>query len=92
MTTVIKRCRGEKKRGERKIDGFGKKFPESEISWGPKFEVKSKIGNIFVNEKKLEEYSVKIYNIDPYFHEHYGKKYKLMKMSVNIYYSELMFT
>ena len=45
-----------------------------------------------MNQKKLEEYSVKIYNINPYFHEHYGKKYKLMKMSVNIYYSELMFT
>ena len=25
MSTVIKRCRGEKKRGERKIDGFRKK-------------------------------------------------------------------
>ena len=53
---------------------------------------KSKIGNIFVNEKILEENSVKIYEIDPYFYEHYRKKkYKLMKMGVNIYYLELMF-
>ena len=52
MTTVMKRCGGEK-RGERKIDGSRKKLmiPESEISECPEFEVKSKIGNIFVNEK-----------------------------------------
>ena len=52
MTTVMKRCRGEK-RGKRKIDGSRKKLmiPESEISECPEFEVKSKIGNIFVNEK-----------------------------------------
>ena len=75
MTTVIKRCRCEKIRGERKIDGFRKlMIPESEISECPEFEVKSKIGNIFVNEKILEEYSVKIYKIDPYFYEHYEKK------------------
>ena len=90
MTTVIKRCRGERKRGEKKIDGFREKLmiPESEISECPEFEVKSKI---FVNEKILEEFSVKIYEIDPYFYEHYTKKYKLIKMSVNIYYLELMF-
>ena len=41
-------------------------IPESEISECPEFEVKSKIGNIFVNEKILEEYSVEIYKIDPY--------------------------
>ena len=75
MTTVIKRCSGEKK-DERKIGGFRKKLmiPESEILECPEFEVKSKIGNIFVNEKILEEYSVKIYKIDPYFYEHYRKK------------------
>ena len=76
MTTVIKRCRGEKKRGERKIDAFRRKLmiPDSEIAECPEYEVKSKIGNIFVNEKILEEYSVKIYEIDPYFYEHYRKK------------------
>ena len=31
---------------------------ESEISKCPEFEVKSKIGSIFVNEKILEEYSI----------------------------------
>ena len=35
--------------------------------------VKSKIGRIFVNEDILEEYSVKICEIDPYFSEHYKK-------------------
>ena len=33
--------------------------------------VKSKIGRIFANEDILEEYSVKICEIDPYFSEHY---------------------
>ena len=93
MTTVIKRCRGEKKRGGRKVVGFKIKLmiPESKITECPEYEIKSKIGNTFVNEKILEEYSVKIYEIDPYFYEHYRKKYKLMKMGVNIYYLELMF-
>ena len=86
--------RGERKRGERKIDGFRKKLmiPDSETSECPEFEVKSKIENIFVNEKILDEHSAKIYKIDPYFYEHYGKKKnKLMKMGVNIYNLELMF-
>ena len=47
---------------------------DSEIRKCPEFEVKSKIGIIFVNEKILEEYSVKIYEIDLYFYEHYRKK------------------
>ena len=46
---------------------------------------------IFKNQNLLEEYSVKIYEIDPYFYEHYEKKYKLIKMGVNIYYLELIF-
>ena len=66
-------------------------IPYSEISEFPGYKVKSSIGNIFENEKILEEYSVKIYEIDLYFYEHYRKKYKLMKMGVNIYYLELMF-
>ena len=45
-------------------------MPESEIPECPEQEVKSKIGNIFVNEKILEKYSVKIYKIDLYFCEH----------------------
>ena len=45
-----------------------------EITKCPEHKVKSKIGTIFVNEKILEKYSVKIYEIDPYFYEHYRKK------------------
>ena len=56
MTTVIKRCRGEKTRGIRAIDGFRKK-----------------IGKIFKKHNPLEEYSVKIYEIDPYFYKYYEK-------------------
>ena len=76
MSTIIKCCRGEKKSDTRAIDGFRKKLmvPDSEISVSPEQEVKSKIGVILMNEKILEEYSVKIYQIDPYFYEHYRKK------------------
>ena len=35
-------------------------IPDSEISKCPKHEVKSKIRSIFMDEKVLEEYSVKI--------------------------------
>ena len=66
-------------------------IPDSGISECPEHEVKSKIRNILVDRKILEEYSVKIYELDPYFYEHYGKKQKLMKMGVNIYYLELVF-
>ena len=48
-------------------------IPESQISECPEHEVKSKTGNIFVNEKILEEHSVKIFWIDPYFYEQYKK-------------------
>ena len=66
-------------------------IPESEIPECPEFEVKSIIGNIFVNEKMLEEYSVKLYKIDPYFYEHHKEKMKIDKMDANTYYLELMF-
>ena len=70
-----------KKRGERKIDRFIKKLiiSESETSKCPEHEVKSKIGHIFVSEKLLEEYSVKVYKIDPYFCEHYKEKVQVHK-------------
>ena len=44
MTTIIKRCRGEKTRGIRSINGFRNKLmiPDSEISKCPKFEIKLK--------------------------------------------------
>ena len=78
MTNIIKHCRGEKKRGIRAIDGFRKKLMilDFEISKCPEHEVKSKIGTIFVNKKILEEYSVKIYEIDPYFYKYYIYKKK----------------
>ena len=49
-------------------------IPDSEIPVCPEFQVKSKTRNIFVNEKILEEYSVKIYEIDPYFYDNYEKE------------------
>ena len=48
-------------------------IPDYEISESIEHVVKSKIGTIFVNEKILEEKSVRIYEIDPYFYEHYKK-------------------
>ena len=45
-------------------------IPDCKIAEFPEYEVKSKIENIFVNRKILEEYSVKIYKIDPYFYEY----------------------
>ena len=74
MTNIIKHCRGEKKkRGRRGIDGFRKKLfiPDYEISVAIENVVKSKIGTIFVNEDILEEKLARIYEIDPYFSEHY---------------------
>ena len=76
MTTVIKWCRWEKTRGIRAIDGFRNRLmiPDSKVAKCPEVEVKWKIGKIFKNQNLLEEYSVKICEIDPYFYEHYGKK------------------
>ena len=72
---------GVKKRGIRAIDEFRKKLmiPDSEIPKCPEFEVKSKIGKIFKKHNPIEEYSVKIYEIDPYFYEHYEKKIQVDK-------------
>ena len=65
-----------KKRGIKAIDGFRKQLliPDYEISISIEHVVKSEIETIFVNEKILDQYSVKIYKIDPYFYEHYKKK------------------
>ena len=70
-------------------------IPESETSECPEF--KSNIGNIFVNEKILKEYSVKIYKIDSYFHEHYGKKIqadengrKYILFRIDVYFIEYL--
>ena len=82
-----------KKRGIRAIDGFRKQLmiPDYEISVSIKHVVKSKIRTIFVNEKILEEYSVNIYENDPYFYQHYKKKYKLTIMISDAYYLEFIF-
>ena len=70
-------------------------IPESEISEFSEHKVKSKIGKIFLNKQIFEEYCVKIYEIDPYFYEHYeelikfgknGRDYILFK--IDIYFSE----
>ena len=100
MTVGIKRCRDEKKkRGERKIDGSIKKLmiPEPEIPECPEHEVKSKKGNIFVNEKILEECSVAIYKIGPYFCEHYKEKIQVDKngceyilFRIDVYFTEYL--
>ena len=69
------------KRSQRKIDEFRKKkmIPEPENPHCEKHIVKSKTGKIFANEKILEKYCVKIYEIDPYFYE----KYKQIKIDEN---------
>ena len=93
MANIIKHCRREKKRGPRAIDGFRKNLfiPDYEISESIEHEVKSKIGRIFVNKDIGEKYSVRIYEIDLYFSEHYKKKYKLMTMIKNTYCLEFIF-
>ena len=42
-------------------------IPDSESPACLEFKVKQKIGKLFMNRKILEEYSVKIYEIDPFF-------------------------
>ena len=81
MTTIIKRCRGEKTGGIRANDGFRNKLmiPDSEIPKCLEFEVKLKIGKIFNKHNPFEEYSVNVYEIDPYFYEHYEKKIQVGK-------------
>ena len=66
MTNIIINCKGEKERDIKAIHRFRKKLliPDDEIYESIENKVKSKIGTIFVNEDILEEYSVKIYEID----------------------------
>ena len=86
----------KKKRGVRSAEKFKRKLfiPKHEIYEAIEHKVKSKIGTIFVNEEILEEYSVKIYKIDPYFSEHYEKKKQKQVDNYNgknIYCLELIF-
>ena len=39
----------------------------------PEIGVKAKAGKIFEKHNPIEEYSVSIYETDPYFYEHYEK-------------------
>ena len=52
-------------------------IPDHEISVSIEHVVRSKIGKIFVNEDILAEKVVRIYEIDPYFSEHYKKEKKI---------------
>ena len=78
-TNITKHCRGGKKRGVRAIDGFTKKLmvPDYEIPKYAEFEVKSKLGRLFMNQNFFEEYSVRVYEIDPFFYEHHKEKIKV---------------
>ena len=70
-------------------------IPDYEISVSKEHVAKSKIGTIFANKKILEECSVKIYEIDPYFYEHYKKKIQVddndqeyILFRIDIYFTE----
>ena len=92
MTYVIKHNRSEKKGVKKKKKDWYKKklkIPESQYLKCPEDKTKSKIRQTFENEKTLEKYCAKIYEIDPYFHEHHEKK--VMKMDIISYCPELMF-
>ena len=72
-------------------------IPGSEIAECPEYEVKSKIGNKFVNEKVHEKYSVKVYKINLYFYEHYRKKKqvdengcKYMLFRIDVYFTKYL--
>ena len=74
-------------------------IPDSEIPACPEFEVKSKVGKLFMNEKILEECSVKIYEIDPFFYEHHKEKIKVDKNSceymlfrIDVYFNWILFS
>ena len=73
-------------------------IPDSEISLCPEFQVKSKIGKLFMNEKILEEYSVKIYEIYPFFNKHHKEKITVDKNGceeilsrIDFYFAEYFF-
>ena len=56
------------------MDRFRRQLmPDHHISVSVEHKVKSKIGTISSNKDIFEEKSVKIYEIDPYFSEHYKK-------------------
>ena len=90
----------EKKR--EKIDEFRRKlgFIEFDIMVLSEYSIKSKIGKMIANEKVLEEFYVRIYEIDPYFHKNYKEKiikfvkngHEYMPFRINVYFSEYDFS
>ena len=68
----------------------------SEFPKCPEFETKSKIGKIFKKHNPIEEYSVRIYKINPYFYKHYEKiqvdknwcKYILFR--IDVYFTKFL--
>ena len=70
-----------------------------EISNCPEHEVKSKTGTIFANEKMLEEYFVKIFEIDPYFYDNYKENihvdnndHEYILFKIDMYFAEYFFS
>ena len=73
MSRIIKNCRGEKRRGEKKeIDDFRCKlgFKLHDITMSKEESVTIKIIKAFSNEKILLQHPVLNYQIDLYFPEH----------------------
>ena len=83
-----------KKRGHRKIGEFRKKINDSKILIFTEHRIKSKIEKIFVNEKIIKKYCVKIYEIWSLFLwllwikevDENGHSYILFR--VDVYFSE----
>ena len=63
----------------KKIDGFRIKLEvtEFDILSLSEYSIRSKIRKIFINEKVLKEFYVKIYEIDPYFYKHNKEKIRV---------------
>ena len=67
-------------------------IPDFEIPKCSQFEVKSKIGKLFMNETILEEYSVNIYETDSYFYEKIDKNEREYILSrIDVYFTEYFF-
>ena len=68
-----------------------------EIPKRPKLEAKSKTGKVFKKHNPLEEYSIKIYEIDYYFYKHYEKQIQIDKngskyilFRIDVYFNEFL--
>ena len=96
MTTIIKRCRGQKARGIRAINGFRNKLmiPDSEVPKCPEFQVKSKIEKIFLGKITLKDILLRFMKLILIFMDMMKKiqadkngcKYILFR--IDIYFSE----